>query len=91
MLNQNCIITVATEGLDPDNNNLDDNKATKKWLRDHPEKRLKSESEIEALKNHLLAYRQGLTSNEKDQSVKENVNLDSLPLRKSDLNKKSDT
>jgi hypothetical protein len=76
MLSRNCIITAATEGLDPDFNDLDDNKAIERWLSSHPEKRLKSESELEILKKRFSEYRQGFTSDEKDQTAEQNMNLD---------------
>ena len=45
MLERNCVITVATEGLDPDKSDLDDERALKDWLSKHPEKRKLSDVE----------------------------------------------
>ena len=45
MLERNCIITTATEGLDPDKSDLDDERALTDWLRKHPEKRKLSDAE----------------------------------------------
>lgn len=81
MLSQNCIITVATEGLDPDSSEFGDDGTVERWLINHPEKQLKSESEIEILKNRLSNYRQGLTSDKKDQSAEQNTSLDGISSR----------
>ncbi len=45
MLCRNCIIQRNIEGLDPDNTGFKDEKALKKWLNRHPEKRKWTEEE----------------------------------------------
>jgi hypothetical protein len=55
MLERNCIIRRGIEGLDP--NYLEDDQL-KKWLRDHPEKRMLSKTEREKI-GQKLAETQG--------------------------------
>lgn len=49
MLSRNCVITVATEGLDPDKNDFNDDWAIKRWLAKHPGKKGISEEKREEL------------------------------------------
>lgn len=71
MLERNCIITVATEGLDPDKSNPDDKRAINEWLRAHPEKRLVSETERENARNRMIEMRKGLPLFENTQKRQE--------------------
>lgn len=80
MLDRNFIITAATEGLDPDKTDYQDDRAVKNWLRKHPEKKEKTETEKEILRNRLLKYRKGIIPITKDQSAEENLNFDGISL-----------
>ncbi len=53
MLCRNCVITAATEGLDPDETDFDDSRAVKKWLDRHPEKRVFSAEERKKIGERL--------------------------------------
>lgn len=71
MLEQNCVITVATEGLDPDKTDIDDSKAVRRWLKQHPEKRKISEAEKEEARNRMFKLRGSLTPFENTQKRQE--------------------
>jgi len=53
MLCRNCVITAATEGLDPDKTDFNDQQAIKKWLDRHPEKIPLTAEEKEKLRKRL--------------------------------------
>lgn len=80
MLNHNCIVTVATEGIDPDADFADTETLVKRWLKKHPEKKAKTKEELELLKNRLSGFRQGLTTEKNDQSAEEIGKNDANPL-----------
>lgn len=80
MLNHNCIVTVATEGIDPDADFADTETLVKRWIKKHSEKKAKSQDQIERSKNSLAKYRQGLTPLKNDQSVEEIRKKDANPL-----------
>lgn len=80
MLNHNCIVTVATEGIDPDADFADTETLVKRWLKKHSEKKAKTKEELELLKSRLSGFRQGLTPLKKDQSAGENIKRDANPL-----------
>jgi hypothetical protein len=69
MLNQDCIITTATEGLDPDADFADTETLVKRWCKKHPEKKAKTKEEIELLKSRMAGIREGLTTKKNDQSA----------------------
>lgn len=65
MLCRNCIITAATEGIDPDNDYADQDKDVAKWLSEHPEKQSISDTKREELRKRMLHVRQRLTPRKK--------------------------
>jgi hypothetical protein len=71
MLQRNCIIGKGISGLDPDETDIDDERAVTNWLKKHPEKKEISAERKEIIRNLGESYRQGSTSFEKDQSAKE--------------------
>jgi len=81
MLNHNCIITVATEGIDPDNDIADTDTLVKRWLKKHSEKKPKTKEELELLRSRMTKIREGLTTKKNDQSVKEIGTNNANPLR----------
>jgi len=72
MLSRNCIITIATEGLDPDNNDLYDDLAVKRWLNKHPEKPTLSEAKKEELKSRLAKAKQKINPYKKESNGRQN-------------------
>lgn len=80
MLNRNCVITVATEGLDPDKDIVDTDSLVKRWLNKHPEKKAKTKEEIDLLRNRMAGIRKGLTTKKNDQSAEEIKKKDANPL-----------
>ena len=81
MLNHNCIVTVATEGLDPDADFADTETLVKRWLKKHSEKKAKTKDELELLRNRMAGIRKGLTTKKNDQSAEEIRKKDANPLR----------
>jgi hypothetical protein len=79
MLNHNCIVTVATEGLDPDADFVDTETLVKRWLKKHSEKKPKTKEELELLRNRMSGIRQGLTTKKNDQSAEEIGTSDTNP------------
>lgn len=65
MLCRNCVITAATEGIDPDNDYDDLEKDVSKWLGKHPEKQSISDAKREELRKRMLRARQGLPPRKK--------------------------
>ncbi len=72
MLSRNCVITVATEGIDPDSNDFDDSRTVLHWLAMHPEKKEISKEDHEKLLTRLKkanemkeAIRPGYMANKK--------------------------
>ena len=57
MLCRNCRITTATEGLDPDKTDFNDQQAVKKWLDMHHEKRVLSAEEKEKISKRLGKFK----------------------------------
>jgi hypothetical protein len=53
----------------------------KKWLLKHPEKKAKTNEEIEVLRNRMAGIRRGLTTEKKDQSAEEIGTKDTNPSR----------
>lgn len=80
MLNHNCIVTVATEGIDPDADFADTETLVKRWLKKHSEKKAKTKEELDLLRIQLAGFRKGLTTEKKDQSAGENKKRDANPL-----------
>lgn len=72
MLSHNCIISKGIEGLDPDRTDITEEQQLKRWLKQHPEKRIKSDEEREKLKNRMVEVRQGLILTKKDANRLEN-------------------
>jgi hypothetical protein len=71
MLDRTCIVTGATEGLDPDKTDVDNCKAVKAWLKTHPEKPEISEDEREKRRNRMLDLKRRLTLSENTQTAQE--------------------
>lgn len=65
MLCRNCVITVATEGIDPDHDYTDLDKDIAKWLDEHPEKQPISDAKREELKKRMVHARQGISPHKK--------------------------
>jgi hypothetical protein len=81
MLNQDCIITAATEGLDPDADFANTETLIKRWLEKHPEKKAKTKDQLDLLRIQLSGFRKGLTTEKNDQSAEESRIKDANPLR----------
>lgn len=80
MLNQNCTLTVATEGIDPDANLAATKTLVKTWLKKHPEKKAKTKEDIELLRNRMVGIRKGLNTKKNDQSAGAIGKRDANPL-----------
>lgn len=75
MLCQNCVITCATEGLDPDKTEINDERALELWLGKHPEKRELTEEEREIKRKSFNANVLSRTPVQKDQMALKNEGI----------------
>lgn len=71
MLERTFVVTVATEGLDPDKTEIDDEKVINEWLRKHPQKREISQVERENARERMLELKRSLTLLENSQKRQE--------------------
>lgn len=71
MLNNDCIITAATEGIDPDSDPSQRDTLVNRWLKKHPEKKAKTKEELEILRNRLSDFRKVSSPIMNDQSADE--------------------
>lgn len=85
MLSHNCVITVATEGIDPDNEYSDIEAQVNHWKIKHPEKKEMSVERKEFIRNMGNSLRQGSTPFGKEQSVKETEGFGGKPTREISL------
>lgn len=79
MLSHNCVITVATEGLNPDTTDYQDKTALKKWLKQHPKKREVSEEERENRRKMFNANVLSRIPAEKDATTPETEQKEGKP------------
>lgn len=75
MLSRNCVITLATEGLDPDHDISEMREDEVRWLKQHPEKPKLSEAKKKELRNRMMKVRQVLNPSEKDSNGIENLSF----------------
>lgn len=80
MLNHNYVVTVATEGIDPDKECSDNEGMVNKWLKKHPGKKAKTKDQLDLLRIQLAGFRKAKTTEKKDQSAEEISKKDANPL-----------
>jgi hypothetical protein len=80
MLKHDCIITAATEGIDPNTDPSLRETLVNRWLKKHPEKKAKTKEELELLRNRLADFRKISSPVMNDESAVGKANSDTKPL-----------
>lgn len=91
ILDRTCVVTAATEGLNPDKTNIDDTPAVNDWLKKHPSKREVSEIERQNARNRMFELRNRLTLSKNSQKRQEIYQKVAPETQEKDITKGSHT